>query len=149
MSKIRVSGKRTAWKNYYDRVKDLCLGMASLGLGRRDKVSILGENKPQWFWAELATQAAGGVAVGIYTDCSPDEVKYFLEDSDTSFVVAHDQEQVDKLLEIKDQLPLLRKIIYWDTKGLWHYDHPDLLSMSEVHEMGRGFGEEPRGSLTN
>ena len=137
--------KTYTWKEYYDKVKDLCLGMVSLGLVRQDKVSIIGENKPQWFWAELAAQAAGGVAVGIYTDCSPDEVKYFLQDSDKSVVVAHDQEQVDKLLEIKDRLPLLKTIIYWDPKGLWHYGYPGLLSISEVQELGRRFGEDRPG----
>jgi len=140
--KDRGIWKAYSWKDYCENVRNLCLGMVSLGLGRGDKVSIIGENKPEWFWAELAAQCAGGVAVGIYTDCSAEEVKYFLENSDSSFVVAHDQEQVDKLLSIKDQLPLLEKIIHWDIKGLWGYDRPDLLSMREVMEIGRRFGEE-------
>ncbi|MBM3298993.1 MAG: AMP-binding protein, partial [Deltaproteobacteria bacterium] len=140
--KDRGIWKAYTWKDYYENVRNLCLGMVSLGLGRGDKVSIVGENKPEWFWAELAAQCAGGVAVGIYTDCSAEEVKYFLENSDSSFVVAHDQEQVDKLLWIRDQLPLLKKIIYWDTKGLWGYDRPDLVSMQEVIELGQAFGEE-------
>lgn len=130
------------WKDCYEKVRDLCLGMVSLGLERGHKVSILGENKPEWFWAELAAQAAGGTAVGIFTDCIPKEVMYFVEHSDSTFVVAHDQEQVDKILEIKDELPLLKKTIYWDPKGLWGYDDPDLLSMEQVMEIGRRHGQE-------
>ncbi|MEJ2718204.1 MAG: AMP-binding protein, partial [Deltaproteobacteria bacterium] len=139
--KDRGIWKTYSWRQYYGKVRDLCLGMVSLGLGREDKVSIIGENKPEWYWAELAAQCAGGVAVGIYTDCQAQEVKYFVEHSESSFVVAHDQEQVDKLLEIKPELPLLKKIIYWDPKGLWEYDDPDLLSIEEVMERGREFGE--------
>jgi len=145
--KDRGVWKTLTWKEYYQKVKDLCLGMVSLGLSRGDKVSIIGENKPEWFWTELAAQCAGGVAVGVFTDCSADEVKYFLENSDSTFVVAHDQEQVDKLLAIKQQLPLLKKIIYWDSKGLWGYEDPDLLSMQEVMERGRVFGEQNRGLI--
>ena len=130
------------WKDCYEKVTDLCLGLVSLGLEPGHKVSILGENKPEWFWAELAAQAAGGAAVGIFTDCAPKEVKYYVENSDSTFVVAHDQEQVDKLLEIKNELPLLKKIIYWDPKGLWGYDDPDLLSMEQVMEIGRRHGRE-------
>jgi len=130
------------WKDYYEKVRDLSLGMVSFGLAREDKVSIIGENKPEWYWAELAAQAAGGIAAGIFTDCIANEVKYFVEHSESSFVVAHDQEQVDKLLEIKDDLPLLKKIIYWDPKGLWGYEHPDLASMEDVIEEGRRLNKE-------
>jgi long-chain acyl-CoA synthetase len=130
------------WKDCYEKVRDLCLGLVCLGLKRGQKVSILGENKPEWFWAELAAQAAGGTALGIFTDCIPREVKYFVEHSDSTFVVAHDQEQVDKILEIRDKLPLLKKTIYWDPKGLWGYSDPDLLSMEEVMEIGRRHGQE-------
>jgi len=124
------------WKEYYEKVKYLSLGLMSLGLERADKVAILGENKPQWYWAELATQAVGGVVVGIFTDCMPSEVKYFIEHSDAKFVIAHDQEQVDKLLQIKGELPLLKKVIYWAPKGVWNYDDPILMSFNQVIEKG-------------
>ncbi len=140
--KDRGVWQKYSWKDYYDKARDLCLGMVKLGFGKGDKISIIGENKPEWFWAELAAQCAGGIAVGIYTDCQAAEVKYFLEHSESSFVVAHDQEQVDKVLQIRHELPLLRKIIYWDPKGLWGYDHPDLVSMDQVMEEGRRFGTD-------
>ncbi len=127
------------WKDYYEKVKYFSLGLISLGLEKGDKVSILGENKPEWYWAELAVQAAGGVVVGIFTDCMPPEVKYYVSHSDSKFVVAHDQEQVDKLLQIKSELPLLKKVIYWDPKGLWSYTDPILMSFDEVIKLGQEY----------
>ncbi len=125
------------WEDYYLKVKYFCLGLLSLGLEKGDKVSILGENKPEWFWAELAVQSARGAAVGIFTDCLPAEVKYYAEHSDSTFAVCHDQEQVDKFLEIKNDIPKLKKVIYWDPKGLWTYKDPILLSFDEVIEFGK------------
>ena len=127
------------WKDYYEKVKYLSLGLISLGLEHGNKVSILGENKPEWYWAEIATQAARGVVVGIFTDCMAKEVKFYVEHSDSVIVIAHDQEQVDKLLQIKDELPLLKKVIYWDPKGLWNYNDPILISYNDVIELGKDY----------
>jgi long-chain acyl-CoA synthetase len=137
--KDRGIWQRFTWKDYYENVKYFSLGLISLGMKRGDKVSILGENKPEIFWAELGIQAAGGTVVGIYTDCTPPEVKFFVMDSDSTFVVAHDQEQVDKLLQIKEDLPLVKKVIYWDPKGLWNYEDPVLISFSQMTELGKDY----------
>jgi len=134
-----------SWVDYYLKVKHFCLGLMHLGLERGDKVSILGENKPEWFWAELAVQSAGGAAVGIFTDCLPSEIKFYVEHSDSTFVVAHDQEQVDKVLEIKDEVPKLKKVIYWDPKGLWSYADPVLLSFDRVLELGESHEKDHPG----
>jgi long-chain acyl-CoA synthetase len=75
--KDRGIWKSYTWKDYYERVGDLCLGLVQLGFKRDDKICIIGENKPEWFWAELAAQAAGGIAIGVFTDCGPQEIKYF------------------------------------------------------------------------
>jgi long-chain acyl-CoA synthetase len=135
------------WKDCYEKVKFFSLGLVSLSLAREDKVSILGENKPEWYWAELGIQAAGGIAVGIFTDCIPSEVKFYVEHSESKFVIAHDQEQVDKILEIKDHLPLLKKVIYWDPKGLWSYRDPILMSFEEVLELGQAYEKNHPGFL--
>ena len=134
--------KSYSWQDYYEKVRDLCLGLVKLGFNREDKICIIGENKPEWFWAELAAQSAGGVAIGVFTDCQSQEIKYFFEHSESSFVVCHDQEQVDKVLEIKAELKNLKKIIYWDPKGLWGYQEPDLISMQEAMETGRQLHQE-------
>lgn len=137
--KERGIWQRYTWKDYYEKVKYFCLGLVSMGLGPGKKISILGENKPQWYWAELAVQSAGGAVVGIFADCIPSEVKYYVEHSDSEFVVVHDQEQVDKLLEIKQELPLVKKVIYWDPKGLWSYKDPILMSFEQVLALGREY----------
>ena len=124
------------WKDVYEHVVNISHGLSSLGLGREDKVCILGDNDPEWFWGQLGTQCAGGIAIGIFIDCIPSEVKYFIEHSDSKFIFARDQEQVDKVLSIQEELPDLAKIIYWDPRGLWFYDEPRLMSIEELEETG-------------
>jgi long-chain acyl-CoA synthetase len=131
--------RQYTWQEYYDNVKYLSLGLVSLGLGRGDVVCIIGDNEPQWFWGEFAIQAAGGVATGIFVDSIPSEVKYIAEHSGAKFAIVNDQEQTDKFLEIKNELPLLKKIIYWDPKGLRNYDDPSLISFNEVITQGREY----------
>jgi long-chain acyl-CoA synthetase len=143
--KDRGIWQRYTWKDYYERVKYFSLGLISLGMKRGDKISILGENKPEIFWAELGVQSVGGTMVGIFTDCTPPEVKFYVTDSDSTFVVAHDQEQVDKLLQIKNDLPLVKKVIYWDPKGLWNYEDPILVSFTEMIKLGKEYEKDHPG----
>jgi len=137
--------ERYSWEDYYRNVKDLSLGLIRLGLEPGDVVCIVGDNEPEWFWSEFAAQAAGGIATGIFVDSIPSEVKYIATHSDAKFAIANDQEQTDKFLEIKDELPSLKKIIYWDPKGLRNYDDPLLFSFNEVMELGREYGETHPG----
>jgi long-chain acyl-CoA synthetase len=131
--------KRYTWQDYYERVKFFSLGMISFGLEKGDVVCIIGDNEPQWFWGEFAAQAVGAVATGIFVDSIPSEVKYIAEHSDARFAIVNDQEQTDKFLEIMKELPLLKKVIYWDPKGLRNYDDPILISFDEVSELGREY----------
>jgi long-chain acyl-CoA synthetase len=130
---------RYSWQDYYESVKYFSLGMISLGLNRGDVACIIGDNEPQWFWGEFAVQAAGGIATGVFVDSIPSEVKYVAEHSDAKFAIVNDQEQTDKFLEIKSELPLLKKVIYWDPKGLRNYEDPMLISFNEVIELGREY----------
>lgn len=129
--------RNITWRESYEHVKRFALGMVSLGLRRGDKVCVIGDNDPQYFWAQLAVQAAGGVAVGIFTDSVPREIQYVVDHSDATFVLAKDQEQCDKLLEIRGQVPEVQRVIYWEEKGLWSYDEPWLISFEEVEALGR------------
>ena len=131
--------RRYSWQEYYNHVKYFSLGMISLGLKRGDVACIIGDNEPQWFWAEFAVQAAGGIATGIYVDSVPSEVKYIAEHSDAKYAIVNDQEQTDKFLEIKAELPLVEKIIYWDPKGLRNYEDPLLISFDNVLELGKEY----------
>jgi long-chain acyl-CoA synthetase len=130
------------WKDYYHNVKSLALGLISLGLKPGDKTLIVGDNAPEWYYAELAAQADHGVTVGAYSDLTPTEIKYVAENSEARFAVVQDQEQVDKFLQIKDALPRLEKIIYWNYKGLAHYDDPILIRFGDVLDLGEKYEEE-------
>jgi len=127
------------WKEGYEKVKHFSLGLISLGFERGDKLAILGDNDPHWFWAELAAQCAGGAITGPFSSSLPSEVKYIVEHSDSKFVVVQDQEQVDKMLKIKDELPLVKKVIYWDPAGLRYYDDPLLTSFDDVLKLGQEY----------
>lgn len=129
--------RRITWTEYGRHVRRFCMGLRALGLREGDKVSVLAENCPEWLYADLGAQSASAVSVGIYpTDTAP-QVRYILENSDSRFVVAGDQEQVDKILEIKDALPELQRIVVIDMKGMRRYSAPMIMSFEQVEELGR------------
>jgi long-chain acyl-CoA synthetase len=127
------------WEEFYESVKKFSLGLISLGFERGDIVLIIGDNEPEWIYASLATQAAGGAFVGGFPDSSALELRYLIKDSEAKFIVVQDQEQIDKLLTIKDEFPWLAKVIYWDNKGLWNYQEPLLMAFGEVLEEGQRY----------
>jgi long-chain acyl-CoA synthetase len=127
----------TSWNQYLADVRDLSLGLVSLGVGRGDKVAILGDNRPAWVCAELAAQSAGAASVGIYQDSNLNEVAYVIDHCDAKVVVAEDQEQLDKILEMIEKLPKVKAVLYDDPRGLRSYQHPLLKSLSSVRELGR------------
>lgn len=139
--------QRWTWKQAYDEVKYFCLGLMSLGLNREETVALIGENEPELFWGHWATQSAGAKAVCIYPDATPQEVHYALDHSDALFAVCEDQEQVDKVLEIKDKLPKIKKIIYWDPRGMWKYSDPILMTFGEVQAEGRSYEQSHPGAF--
>jgi long-chain acyl-CoA synthetase len=124
------------WKDYYLNVKYLSLGLISLGFEPGDRVLIIGDNAPQWYYSELAAQSNHGASVGLHPDSSPSEIKYIGQNSEARFALVQDQEQVDNLLEIKDELPQLEKVIYWGYKGLAHYNDPILMGYKQVLKLG-------------
>jgi long-chain acyl-CoA synthetase len=130
------------WKDYYLNTKSLALGLMSLGLEPGDRVLIAGDNAPEWYCADLAAQACHGVSVGAYSELTPREIKYIAENSEAGFAVVQDQEQVDKFLQVKDSLPLLKKVIFWNYKGLAHYEDPFLIGFREVLELGEKYEKE-------
>jgi long-subunit acyl-CoA synthetase (AMP-forming) len=113
--------RETSWRSYHERVRDFSLGLVALGLARSGKVAIIGDNRPEWVIAELAAQAAGAASVGIYQDSNLNEVAYVIDHCDAAFVVAEDQEQVDKILGMIERLPKVRAIIYSDSEAIDHF----------------------------
>ncbi|HDZ91196.1 MAG TPA: long-chain fatty acid--CoA ligase [Deltaproteobacteria bacterium] len=130
------------WKGYLEHVRDFSLGLISLGLSPGNALGIIGNNRPEWLYAELAVQSAGGVSVGIFQDSILSEVAYIIDHCEASIIVAEDQEQVDKILELREKLPRVRKIIYTDPKGLWDYEDEILIDYYEVERIGREMHEK-------
>lgn len=125
------------WDESLAHVKYLALGLMCLGLQRGDKVAIVGENDPEFYWAQLAIHSAGAVSIAVFTDANPQELEYVVSDSDAVFLFAHDQEQCDKALELKAKLPNIQRVIYWDDRGLWNYDDPWLMSIEALEALGK------------
>jgi len=125
------------WNRYLEKVKLFCLGLLEIGMERGDHASILGENSPEWIFCDLAIQCLGGVSVGIYPTNSEEQVQYIMDHSRSRIVVVSDQEQADKVLALKEELPLLKKMVVIDMKGLRHYEDPLIISYREVEELGR------------
>lgn len=134
--------KRVTWNAYYEHVRDFAMGLKALGFEPGDKVSILGDNCCEWLYADIAAQSLHGIAVGIYPTDVAGQVKYILKNSDSKFVVARDQEQVDKVFQVKDELPLLKKVIVIDMKGLRRYKDPLVISFKETEKMGLALHEQ-------
>jgi long-chain acyl-CoA synthetase len=137
--------KAYSWAQYLEQVNDFALGLAGLGFRRDDKLAIIGDNRPQLYWALIAAEALGGMPVPIYQDAIAAETQYVIDHSDARIVVAEDQEQVDKILEIRDRLPKVGYVIYDDPKGMRQYAFPFLLSFTQVQEQGRRFGQAHPG----
>lgn len=127
------------WNEVYTHVSDFCLGLVSLGLQADETVAIIGENDPEFYWAQVATHAARSRTVGVFSDASPPELHFVLETTGATFLLAHDQEQVDKALDLKDKASKIRKVIYWDERGLWAYDDDWLISFADVEALGRDY----------
>jgi long-chain acyl-CoA synthetase len=131
--------QRFTWNDVYDRVRSFSLGLISMGLKPGETVAIIGENTPELFWADFGTLSAGAKMVCLYPDMTADEMLYVLQHSEAVFLVAEDQEQVDKYLEIRSQLPEIRKVIYWDERGMWQYHDNILIEFKAVIETGRRY----------
>lgn len=152
---VRVRGRRPAirekdygiwqswtWAEVAAEVRALACGLDVIGFRPGDKLAIIGDNRPQLYWSIVAAQALGGIPVPLYQDAVAEEMQYILDHSEAKFAVVADQEQVDKLLEIKDRCPRLERIIYEDPRGLRHYDHTILHAYAQVQEQGREYDRD-------
>jgi long-chain acyl-CoA synthetase len=131
------------WDEEYRHVRDFCLGLVELGMQRGDRVAIIGDNDREYLWAALAIMAAGGSVVGLFTDVTPSEVAFVVSHSDAVLALAGDQEQVDKLLDVREELQLVQKVVYWDNRGMWHYDDPWLIEFGDVQGLWDASQSDP------
>ncbi|MBU1248255.1 MAG: AMP-binding protein, partial [Proteobacteria bacterium] len=132
------------WQQYFDATAEFAAGLDSLGIGPGDIIILIGDNRPEWLWAELAIQALGGMALGLYQDSTADEVEYIFSLTEAKMVVAEDQEQVDKVLELMPNLTQLKHIVYHNPKGLAGAEDAiaGLKSFDKVRELGRATAGE-------
>jgi long-chain acyl-CoA synthetase len=125
------------WAEVNAEVRALACGLAALGFERGQHLAIVGDNRPRLYWAMLAAQCLGGVPVPLYQDAPAADMAYVLNDAEIGFAVVEDQEQVDKLLELKALCPQLRQIAFEDGRGMRHYTDDGLLSFERLQQLGR------------
>ena len=126
-----------SWAEMLEEVRAFSLGLQAIGLKKGDKVAVVGGNRPALYWSFAAVQALGGVPIPVYADAVADEMVYVLQHAEVKFAIVQDQEQVDKILSIKDQLPELKQIAYDWQRGLGDYDEPFLHHITALQTQGR------------
>jgi long-chain acyl-CoA synthetase len=134
--KVRGIWREFSFQDVQRQVRQIALGLHAMGIRRGETIALIGENEPQHYWAEFAAHALGCKVISMYPDLTADEVQYLMSDGQAVCMFAQDQEQVDKGLEVQDQLPGLRAIVYWDDTGMWSYQQPLLHTLISVQELG-------------
>jgi long-chain acyl-CoA synthetase len=135
------------WRQYGLRAKHVGLGLVALGLRPKDVVSVIAENRPEWLYTDLGTMSVGGVTNGIYTTDSAKQIEYILNDSGTRFFFAENEEQLDKILEVRARCPQLVKIIVFDMEGLRGFTDAQVMPFEELLELGARYEHEHPGAF--
>jgi long-chain acyl-CoA synthetase len=138
--------KAVTWAEYGERARTTGLGLMALGLQAGELINILSETIPEWLYADMGALGCGAISVGIYPTCSRDQVSYIVNDSGAVYIFVEDEEQLDKVLERRDQLPKLRRVIVFDMEGLRHFSDPMVISYDQLLEMGARYGKEHPGA---
>lgn len=126
-----------SWQDYNNRVKWLSLALKDLGIKNGDAIALLGDNRPEWVWGEIAAHAIGCYSLGVFQDSLHQEVAYLLNKSNATVVIAEDEEQCDKLLDLEDQIPEVKLIIYCDPRGMRKYQDSRLISIEKIYQQGQ------------
>ncbi len=133
--KHRGVWRQWTWAEYARRVANVAAGLRALGVGTGSRVAVHAENRPEWVLADLAVQGLGAVTVGVYPTSPAAEVEYVLAHSETEVLIAEDEEQLDKALEVRSRLPLLRHVVVMDPRGL-PPDLPDVITFADLEAGG-------------
>jgi len=136
-----------SWNDYYHRARCVGSALMSMGLEKGDSVSIIGDNCPEWVIIDMGVQCAGAVAVGVYSTNAWPQVEYVVEHSESKFFFVENEEQLDKWLNFKDNVPKLKKVIVWDLEGLRHFSDPMVMTFEELLNMGEEAAEKSPGSF--
>jgi len=130
-----------SWNDYYQHARAIGVALMSLGLERGQPVSILSEDNKEWLYCDLGIAAAGGISNGVYTTDSAEQLAYLVNDSGSAFLFVENDEQLDKYLTVRDQVPTLKKVIVFDRKGLRDFQDPMVMFLDELYELGNGIAD--------
>ena len=125
------------WNNYHDQVKAVACALMSIGLEKGETAAIVGDNCPEWVYADLGIQCCGAATTGVYATNAWQQVEYVVANSESRFFFVENEEQLDKWLRFKDNVPALKKVIVWDTEGLRQFKDPMVMTFEELLEIGR------------
>jgi len=125
------------WQAYFSNVRYLGSALVALGLEPGECVGIIGDNGPEWVWADMAVQCAGGVSVGIYATNAWQQVQYVVNHAEAAFLFVENEEQLDKWLMFREEAPSLRKVIVWDLEGLQQFEDSMVMTFADLLEAGR------------
>ena len=137
---------RISWKAFGQKVRDVASGLLSYGLEPGDRVCILGDNRPEWLICHLGAMTAGGVTCGIYPTSSPEEIEYVVEHSESKLLFVENEEQVEKVLQIIDNLNV-DQVVIWDPRGLWGFSHPHVIFYDDFIARGQAYVRENPGAV--
>jgi long-chain acyl-CoA synthetase len=138
-----------SWNEYYRLAQYVGSALVSMGLEKGDRVSIIGDNCPEWVIIDLGIQCAGSVSVGIYSTNAWPQVEYVIENSESKFFFVENEEQLDKWLNFRDKIRFLKKVVVWDLEGLRHFKDPMVMTYQELLEMGRQVVEKEPNLFEN
>ncbi|MDN2580460.1 long-chain fatty acid--CoA ligase [Aquibium sp. ELW1220] len=127
------------WTDFYEHARLIGLGLVALGLKRGEVVSILSEDNKEWIYTDLGVQSVGGISSGVYTTDSAKQLAYLVNDSDSRFLFVENDEQLDKYLSVKDQMPGLAKVIVYDREGLHDFSDDKVIFLDDLYRVGRDF----------
>lgn len=130
-----------SWLDYYENARAIGVALLSLGLERGQPVSILSEDNKEWLYCDLGVAGAGGISNGVYTTDSAEQLAYLVNDSGSAFLFVENDEQLDKYLTVRDQVPTLKKVIVFDRKGLRDFQDPMVMFLDELYELGNGIAD--------
>jgi long-chain acyl-CoA synthetase len=133
------------WAEYQSRVKLRALGLAAIGVKRGEVIGLIGDNRPDWVFGELAAHALGAMSLGVYRDALDEEAAYLLNFARVGVVLVEDEEQAEKLLGLGDRLRHVNRIIYSDPRGMRKYADPRLMPMAELDRLGEQLGRQQAG----
>ena len=128
-----------SWAEFYDNARLIGLGLLSLGLKLGEVVSILSEDNKEWLYTDLGTQCVGGIASGVYTTDSASQLKYLVNDSDSRFLFVENDEQLDKYLSVRDEMPGLAWVVVFDREGLHGFSDDRVIFLDDLYRIGREF----------